>query len=67
MLNHVCFAVIPLVLNWSDARNHCALLGGRLAEVTDSDVNDDLKNYVDGQCFSILNFRLNMVFMIGNH
>ena len=49
VLNHVCYAVIPLSLNWTDARNNCVLLGGRFAEVTNSVINDDLKTFVDGK------------------
>ena len=49
VLNHVCYAVIPLSLNWADARNNCVLLGGRFAEVTNSVINDDLKKFVEGK------------------
>ena len=48
VLNHVCYAVIPLSLNWTDARNNSVLLGGRFGEVTNSVINDDLKKFVNG-------------------
>ena len=51
MFNHACFAVIPLQLSWFDAKNHCVLLGGRLAEVTNSDINDALKKFADSKYF----------------
>ena len=54
VFNDVCFAIIPLRLNWSDARNHCVSLGCRLAEVTHSDINDDLKKYSEGKEFPII-------------
>ena len=51
MLNHVCYALIPLPLNWSYARTNCVFLGGRFAEVTYSVINDDLKKFVEGESF----------------
>ena len=49
VFDNVCFAVIPLKLSWSDARNNCVFLGGRIAEVTNSEINDDLKQFVTGK------------------
>ena len=44
-----CFAVIPLSMNWFDARDNCVSLGGRLAEVTYEKVNENLKAFVNGE------------------
>ena len=46
--NGVCFVVIPLALNWSDAYDYCVILGGRVAEVTNGKINEDLKAFVIG-------------------
>ena len=51
VFNNACFAVIPLQMSWFDAQDHCVLLGGRLAEVTNSEINDALKMFADGKCF----------------
>ena len=47
----VCYAVIPLTMNWSDSRDNCIFLGGQFAEVTLAQVNNDLKAFVNGKCF----------------
>ena len=46
--NGVCFAVIPLALNWTDAHDNCVILGGRFAEVTKGKINEELKAFVIG-------------------
>ena len=46
--NGVCFVVVPLAMAWSDAHDNCVILGGRLAEVTDEKINEDLKAFVNG-------------------
>ena len=54
VFSHACFAVMPLQLSWTDARNHCVLLGGRLAEVTNSYINENLKQFADSKYIYLL-------------
>ena len=46
-----CFKRVDMNMTWDDARTHCLLTGGRLAEVYNDEVNDQIQIMAMGKLF----------------